>query len=206
MKKINFLILILFCTVLYCPQNYSQTFDTKYTVEYVLKNASGTILSRMKMFRNGSKIKFVKYDNAGKPDSSTTNIYILKDEGKIYNIISNSAGKFGSKNAVDMSYVGMQTGVYILDLGNDGTIFSSNSRSGSESVLGLECVKYTIASQTVGSDHASSDYYMYQDNLMLKRWVGNTAEGNSIEALSYDITSDVPESIFIVPTDVQYLN
>lgn len=202
MKKINFLLLILFCTVLFLSKIYSQTFDTKYTVEYVLKNASGNILSRMKMFRNGSRIKFVKYNNAGKPDSSTTSIYILKDEPKIYNIISNSAGKFGTKNAVDMSYVGMQTGVYILDLGNDGTIFNNNSRNGSGNVLGYDCVKYTIVTQ----GDASSDYYMYQDNLMLKRWVGSPTEGNSIEAISYDITSDVPESIFLVPADVQYLN
>lgn len=207
MKKLNIILLILLSsTFLYKSEIYSQTYDTKYTVEYVLKNATGNILSRMKMYRNGSRIKFVKIDNVGKPDSSRTDIYILKDEPKIYNIITNSAGKFGTKNAVDMMYVGMQTGVYILDLGNDGTIFNGNSRTGSETVLGLDCVKYTIASQTFGSDHASSDYYMYQDNLMLKRWVGNAAEGNSIEALSYDNTSDVPESIFIVPSDVQYLN
>ena len=202
MKKTIFFILFMGI----CVNLFSQTFDTKYTVEYALKDASGNIKSKMKMYRSGSKIRFVKFDNAGKPDSSTTSIYILKDEPKIYNIVTNSAGKFGSKNAVDMSYVGMQTGVYILDLGNDGSIFNSNSRVGSESVLGMECVKYTIASQTVPGDHASSDYYMYQDNLMLKRWVGNSTEGNSIEALSYDNTSDVPESIFIVPTDVQYLN
>jgi hypothetical protein len=180
----------------------SQTYDTKYTVEYALKDARGNILSRMKLYRNGSKIKFQKFDNAGKPDSSTTNIYIFKDEPKIYSIITNSAGKFGTKNAVDMSYVGMQTGVYILDLGNDGTIFNGNSRAGSSTVLGMECVKYTIASQ----GDASSDYYMYQDNLMLKRWVGSTREGNSLEALTYDNTSEVPESMFVLPLDVQYLN
>jgi hypothetical protein len=207
MKKLNFILLMLTLSTFISASNiFSQTYDTKYTIEYVLKDASGNILSRMKMYRNGSKIKFVKIDRAGKPDSSRTDIYILKDEPKIYNIITNSAGKFGTKNAVDMSYVGMQTGVYILDLGNDGTIFNSNSRAGSESVLGMECVKYTIASQTVGSDHASSDYYMYQNNLMLKRWVGSPTEGNLIEAISYDNVSDVPESIFVVPSDVQYLN
>ncbi|MEO8514161.1 MAG: hypothetical protein ABI543_11405 [Ignavibacteria bacterium] len=207
MKKLNFIILILFSFTFFRGSDISsQTYDIKYTVEYALKDAGGNILSKMKMYRNGSKIRFVKLDRVGKPDSSTTNIYILKDEPKIYTIISNSAGKFGTKNAVEMSYVGMETGVYILDLGNDGSIFNSNSRAGTENVLGLECVKYTIASQTVGSDHASSDYYMYQDNLMLKRWVGNSSEGNSLEALNYDNTTDVPESMFIVPTDVQYLN
>ncbi len=185
---------------------FSQTYDTKYTVEYALKDAGGNIKSKMMMFRNGSKIKFQKYDNSGKPDSTSTAIYIFKDEPKIYNIVTNSAGKFGTRNDVDMMYVGMQTGVYVLDLGNDGTIFNSNTRLGSESVLGMDCVKYTVASQTVPGDRASSDYFMYQDNLMLKRWVGNAAEGNSIEALRYDNTSDVPESIFVLPADVQYLN
>lgn len=197
------IILILFTALnIFIADIISQTYDTKYTVEYALKDARGNILSRMKLYRNGSKIKFQKFDNAGKPDSSTTNIFILKDEPKIYNIITNSAGKFGTKNAVDMSYVGMQTGVYILDLGNDGTIFNSSSRQGTQTVLGFECTKYTIAS---GPD-ASSDYYMYQDNLMLKRWVGSTQEGNSIEALTYDNTSEVPESVFVLPLDVQYLN
>jgi hypothetical protein len=185
---------------------FSQTYDQNYTAEYVLKDAGGNILSRMMMYRSGSKIKFTKFDNIGKPDSSNTNIYILKDEPKIYNIVSNSAGKFGTKNDVDMSYVGMQTGVYIMDLPHDNAIFNSSTRVGSENVLGRECVKYTIASQIVPGDHASSDYYMYQDNLMLKRWVGSPSEGNSIEAISYDNTTEVPESMFVVPVDVQYLN
>src|SRR4030095_6031922 len=106
MKKVIILIaaLSIFTSIIY-PQSY----DVKYTVEYALKDVRGTILSRMKLYRNGSKIKFQKFDNIGKPDSSTTSIYILKDEPKIYNIISNSAGKFGTKNNVDMSYVWMQT-------------------------------------------------------------------------------------------------
>lgn len=202
MKKIIIILPLVICTIFTNMTIFSQTYDTKYTVEYALKDARGTILSKMKLYRNGSKIKFQKFDNVGKPDSSTTNIYILKDEPKIYNIVTNSAGKFGTKNAVDIMYIGMQTGVYILDIGHDGKIFNSNSRVGSSTVLGMECVKYTIASNS----EASSDYYMYQDNLMLKRWVGSAAEGNSIEALTYDNTSDVPDSIFELPLDVQYLN
>jgi hypothetical protein len=207
MKKIYIIVVTLVICAIFTGMNlFSQTYNTKYSVEYALKDARGTILSKMKLYRSGSKLKFQKFDNAGKPDSSTTNIYIFKDEPKIYSIVTNSAGKFGTKNAVDMSYVGMQTGVYILDLPNDGKIFNSSTRVGSESVLGMECVKYTIASQSVPGDHASSDYYMYQDNLMLKRWVGSPTEGNSIEALNYDNTSEVPESIFVLPADVQYLN
>jgi hypothetical protein len=202
MNKIKTLFAGLCLLVFIAGPVFSQDYDVKYIVEYAFKDAGGNILSKMKMYRNGSKIRFQKFSNTGKPDSTVTDIYIFKDEPKIYNIITNSAGKFGTKNAVDLMYVGMQTGVYILDLGNDGQIFNSNSRAGSGSVLGRDCVKYTIVSNA----EASSDYYMYQDNLMLKRWVGSTAEGNSIEALSYDNTSDVPESIFVLPADVQYLN
>ena len=198
MKKMFFFLL----TAVFVIQVSAQTYDTYYTIEYVLKNASGNIQSRMKLYRDGSKLKFEKFDNAGKPDSTRTEIFIFKDEPKIYNIVSNSAGKFGTKNAVDLSYVGMQTGVYILDLENDRRLFNSSYVNGTGTVLGLECVKYTIAS----NGEASSDYYMYQDNLMLKRWVGSTAEGNSIEALNYDNSSAIPEGTFTLPAGVQYLN
>ncbi len=203
--KIVLVLLLAICFMCY-GVNSQDSFDTKYTIEYALKDASGNIKSKMKLYRNGNKLKFQKYDNAGKPDSTSTSIYIFKDEPKIYNIVTNSAGKFGTKNAVDMMYVGMQTGVYILDLGHDGKLFNSSSRAGSEIVLGKNCIKFTIASQSIPDDNASSDYYMFQDNLMLKRWVGNAAGGNSIEALSYDNTTDVPESIFVLPVDVQYIN
>jgi hypothetical protein len=98
-------------------------------------------------------------------------------------------------------YIGMQTGIYILDLGNIDKVFNSNTRVGTGNVLGMECVKYTVAS----NGEASSDYFMYQDNLMLRRSVGSATEGNTIETISYE-TSVVPESIFILPADVQYIN
>jgi len=179
---------------------FPQSYDVNYTIEYALKDARGTVLSKMKLFRNGNNLKFSSTFNAGKPDENTTDIYIFKDERMINTIVSNSIGKFGGRRVLDMMYVFMQTGVYIFDLGNDTTIFNIRSRAGNMTVLGMECVKYTIVS---GGD-ASSDYYMYQDNLMLKRWVGSAAEGNSIEALTFDNTTPVPESMFLVPADVTY--
>jgi len=179
---------------------FTQSYDLNYTVEYALKDARGTVLSKLKLYRNGNKLKFVKIDNAGKANETTTDIYILKDEAKVYTIVSNSAGKFGTQKALDLMYVGMQTGVYIIDLGNDSTSFNSRTRAGTGTVLGMECVKYTIASNA----EASSDYYMYQDNLMLKRSVGSSAEGNTIEALSFDNTTPVQESLFVLPADVTY--
>lgn len=180
---------------------FSQTYDVKYKAEYALKDARGTEISRLMHYRNGNKLKFQKVDNRGKANETTTDIYIDKDEAKIYMIITNSAGKFGTKAALDIMYIGMQTGIYILDLGNLDYIFNNNTRRGAGTVLGKECVKYTV----VTDGESSSDYYMYQDNLMLRRSVGNATEGNTLEALSYEVTT-VPESTFIVPTDVQYLN
>jgi len=179
---------------------FPQSYDTKYTVEYTLKDINGNMINKIKLFRNGAKMKFSKVENKGTDKETTTDIYIFKDESMVYTVVSNSAGKFGSKHALDLSLVGMQTGVYILDLGNDGKIFNSSSRAGTGTVLGYDCVKYTIASTA----EASSDYYMYQDNLMLKRFVGSYTEGNTIEALSFDNTTDVPESMFVVPAETVY--
>lgn len=181
---------------------HSQNYDTKYTVVYALKDAAGNELSNVKLFRNAEKMKFQKVSNSGKPDESTTDIYINKNDPKIHTVITNSAGKFGGKYDLDIMYVFMNTGIYVLDLGHDGKIFNGTTKDGSGNVLGMDCVQYTVASD--GS--ASSKYYMYQDNLMLKRTVGNSTEGNSIESLTYDNTSDVPESIFLIPSDVQYTN
>ena len=197
MKKIIIVIFLLGIYVNLFPQSY----DLNYTAEYVLKDARGNEISRLKHYRNGNKLKFYKVDNSGKSNETTTEIYIYKDDAKIITVITNSAGKFGSKAALDIMYVGMQTGIYILDLGNIDYIFNNTSRAGTGNVLGMECSKYTMAS----NGEASSDYYMYQNNLMLKRSVGSAAEGNTIEAVSYD-TGVVPESNFVIPTDVRFMN
>ncbi|MCX6157816.1 MAG: hypothetical protein NTY74_07545 [Ignavibacteriae bacterium] len=197
MSKIVFILVLLGMYI----NLYPQTYDVNYTAEYVLKDARGNEISRLKHYRNGNKLKFLKVDNSGKSNETTTEIFVIKDDAKIITVITNSAGKTGTKAALDIMYVGMQTGIYILDLGNIDYIFNNTSRAGTGNVLGMECVKYTVAS----NGEASSDYYMYQNNLMLKRSVGSSTEGNTIEALSYD-TNIVPESIFTIPADVQYIN
>lgn len=197
MSKIVFILVLLGMYI----NLYPQTYDVNYTAEYALKDARGNEISRLKLYRNGNKLKFLKVDNSGKSNETTTEIFVIKDDAKIITVITNSAGKTGTKAALDIMYVGMQTGIYILDLGNIDYIFNNTSRAGTGNVLGMECVKYTVAS----NGEASSDYYMYQNNLMLKRSVGSSTEGNTIEALSYD-TNIVPESIFTIPADVQYIN
>jgi hypothetical protein len=115
-------------------------------------------------------------------------------------VTSSSAGKFGSKHSMDMMYVGMQTGIYIFDLGNDGTVFNNNSKSGYGTVLGNDCVRYNLITAPDGG----TDYYMYQDNLMLKRVAATSTDGSTIEALSFDNTTTVPESLFELPPGVIY--
>jgi len=195
MKKLYFILFLLGL----CINSIAQTYDVNYTAEYNLKDARGNEISRIKLFRNGNKMKFQKVDNRGASNESTTDLFIFKDDAKIITVITNSAGKFGTKAALDIMYVGMQTGIYILDLGNTDNIF--NNRTGTGTVLGKECDKYTVI---FGGD-ASSDYYIYQNNLMLKRSVGSAAEGNTIEAFSYE-TGVVPESTFTVPADVTFMN
>ena len=196
-------ILFMFLFTVYSLIIFSQTnYDEKYSVEYVLKDIKGNEISRFKLFRNGSKLKFTKTDNKGKENESTTDIYIFKDESKAYTVISDKNIKVGNKHALDMSFIGMQTGVYIFDLGNDGSIFNNSMKAGTGSVLGYECVLYNLISY----GDARTDYYMYQDNLMLKRFAGSSTDGSTIEAISYDVTGNIPESTFTLPSDVQFLD
>ena len=166
----SILFLFIFCSSLVLSQ---PVYDTKYSSEYVLKDARGTELNRFRHYRNGNKLKFTKVSDRGTDKETTTDIYVMKDEAKVYTVISGRGYKSGTRQTMDLSLVGMLTGVYILDLGNDGTIFNSRARNGTAAVLGRDCVVYTI---TAFGD-AKSEYYMYQDNLMLKGWVGSVAEG-----------------------------
>lgn len=200
MKFIKFYFLIVF--ILAAGTAFSQTFDQQYSSEYVLKKSDGTEINRMKHYRSGGKLKFTKVDNAGTEKETTTDIYIFKDENMIYQVTSGRQGKIGLKKPLDFMYAGMLTGVYIFDLGNDGSLFKSSYLSGTSDVLGMPCDKYTFATQ----GDASSDYYIYQNNLMLKRWVGSPTEGgNSIEATSYTAGA-VDESMFILPEGITYLD
>jgi hypothetical protein len=94
MKKVILVILLLGIYVNIFPQTY----DVNYTSEYVLKDARGNEISRLKHYRNGSKLKFLKVDNAGKTNESTTEVFVNKDDAKIITVVTNSAGKFGTKH------------------------------------------------------------------------------------------------------------
>lgn len=194
-KLILFFPLFLFSTFI-----FSQNYDTKYTLEYALKKADGTLISTMSFARDGDKMKFTKVNNRGLDNESKIEIYIFKDEGKVYTVNSGRGYQTGSRHALDLSFVGMQTGVYILDLGNDGTLFNSSYVTGTGSFLGNECTIYTFVTQ----GDAKSEYYMYQNNLMLKRWVGSPTEGNSLEATAFNKNADSPLGTFQLPRDVQF--
>lgn len=184
---------------------FSQTYDTKYSSEYVLKDKSGTVLNSFKHYRSGDKLKFVKVSNKGKDNETTTEIFVFKNERKVYMVISGKNYKSGTRFNMDINSVFMQTGVYIFDLGNDGSIFNSNTRVGPEMVNGRECIRYNLVPRDAPPG-GITDYYFYQDNLMVKRVVGSVEENNTIEASSYDAGADVPESMFTIPTGVEYVD
>ena len=195
MKKITVVLFILGMTF----NLFSQPYDTHYSIEYALKKADGTLISLMTMVRDGDKMKFTKINNRGKDDENKVDVYVFKNEGKVYTINTYRTFKMGTRHALDMSYVGMLTGVYLFELGNDGTIFNSNSLSGNTSVLGNDCTVYILATQ----GDAKSEYDMYQDNLMLRRFVGSPTEGNVLEATTFNKDAVISPSEFVIPADVQ---
>ena len=201
MKKIEiFILLFAFCIV---NSAFSQnTYDVKYTVEYVLKDYRGNEINRLKLYRNGDKLKFTTTANKGKDNEQTTDIYVFKNEGKVYTATITKNFKTGNRHSLDMSFIGMQTGVYILDLGNDGSVFNTNARSGTGNVLGYECTLYNLLTSPDGG----STFYMYQDNLTLKHFAQTTTSGTTLEAVSFDNSADVPESIFTLPSDITFLD
>ncbi|MDD5360550.1 MAG: hypothetical protein PHN88_00345 [Ignavibacteria bacterium] len=195
-----FLLLSLFLIPAYSQNN---DFDTKYTAEYVMKDIRGSELGRLKLYRNNNKLRFSKTENKGKDDEISTDVYVFKDENKAYLITSTKKIKLGFGHSSDlMTFVGMLTGIYILDLGNDGTIFNPSIKSGTDIVLGRECFKYTIMTAPDGG----SFYWMFQDNLMLKRTAATSTDGTIFEAISYEPGIDVPESMFVLPADVQFVD
>lgn len=177
-------------------------YDTKFKAEYVLKDIHGNEIGRIKVYRNNDKIRFNKVENPGKENELNTDVYAFKNENKSYMITSGKGVKLGYKYSAEMIFLGSLTGVYMFDLGNDGTVFNSSTRAGTETVLGKECVRYNLLTSADGT----SDYYMYQDNLLFKRVAATSTDGGIFEVISYDNSSEIPESLFIVPVDVQYLN
>ena len=178
-------------------------YDKKYTVEYSLKDIRGNEIGRIKLYRNEDKLKFTKTDNKGKENEVVTDVFIFKGEKKIYTITSSKKLKLGNKNNLDMNFVGMLTGVYILDLGNDGSIINSSRRTGTKNFLGKDCTEYTILTT---ADGGGTYYYFYQDNLMFRKSAMTSTDGSYMEALSYDTNTDVPDELFRVPADVQYID
>jgi|GEM_PF-1843725 len=200
MKKSIFISALLICFIIVNAYSQDPVYDLKYTVDYSLKDAGGNVKGGVKLYRDNDKMKFTATENRGTDMEKTTDIYIFKNEGKIYTVISGRGYKTGSRHAMDISFVGMQTGVYIIDLGDPIPLFPSSEISGNGTVLGKNCTRYLI----VSFGDAKTEYFMYQNNLMLKRSVGSSTEGNTIEATSYDNTTDIPPGTFTLPTGVDF--
>lgn len=200
MKKSILISALLFCCLICDAFSQDPAYDLKYAVNYELKDINGNVKGGVKLYRDNDKMRFTATENRGTDLEKTTDIYIFKTEGKIYTVITGRGYKSGSRHAIDISFIGMQTGVYIIDLGDPIPLFPASEISGNGAVLGKDCVRYLIAS----FGDAKSEYFMYQNNLMLKRFVGSSAEGNTLEATSYDTNADIPAGTFTLPAGVDF--
>src|SRR5688572_9572843 len=106
MKKLSLLIMVMMLSLSLFAQDVYQV-EYKYS-EKPAANTRNYILSR-----SGDNIKIKGTSFTG----ATVTMYILKGEGNIYTLTETKDTKIGVKyKGLDCNYVGMQWGVYILDL------------------------------------------------------------------------------------------
>jgi hypothetical protein len=165
----------------------------RYIVEYQYSEKDGANKKTFTLYRDGDKIKFKGLDKYG----NTVTMWAFKDEKNIYTLTENSATKIGTKyKGMDCSYIGMQWGVYILDLDNCDFLLGSSTPQGAESVAGKECSAYNIMQQ----GDIRTDYYIYDNKLMLKR----TAPTTTIEATSFNDNPTFSADEFTLPAGIEW--
>jgi hypothetical protein len=163
----------------------------KYKVEYEFFETGGEHRKTFTLSRDGDKIKIKGVDKYG----GTVTMYIYKDERAIYTLTEQRDVKIGTKfNGLDCSYVGMQWGVYILDLDKCEFVLQSSTLQGTATVAGKECNMYNMMT----SGDLRTDYYFYNNNLMLKR----TAPTTTIQALSFDDNPVFAPDEFTKPANI----
>ncbi len=171
------------------------TAQDKYAIDYEYSEKDGQNKKPFTLYRDGDKIKFKGVDKYG----STVTMYILKNENTIYTVTENKATTIGVKfTGLDCSYVGMQWGVYILDLEKCEFLLNSSTVQGTANVAGKECTIYNI----IQSGDARTDYYIYNNNLMLKR----TAPTTTIQATSFNESPTFAADEFKIPSGIEWIN
>ena len=186
MKKIIISLLFLTCLKLAAQD--------KYLVEYEYFENTGENRKTFTLSRDADKIKIKGVNTTG----ATVTMYILKDERAIYTVTEQRGTIIGTKyRGFDCSYVGMQWGIYLLDLDKCEFFISSSTAQGTANVAGKECTLYNI----IQSGDARTDYYIYNNKLMLKR----TTPTTTIQATSFNENPVFTAGEFTIPSNIQWL-
>src|SRR5262245_23190756 len=111
MKKLSFP--ALFVLALLTVFSFSIFSQDVYQVEYKFSEKPTANVKNFTLSRSGDNIK-IKGTNT---NGATVTMYILKGEGNIYTVTETRDTRIGTRyRGLDCNYVGMQWGVYILDL------------------------------------------------------------------------------------------
>jgi hypothetical protein len=187
MKKISVLILFMMFSLRILSQDM-------YQVEYKFSEKTEANVKNFILSRSGDNIKIKGKSKTG----ATVTMYILKGEGNIYTLTEERDVKIGVKyRGLDCNYVGMQWGIYILDLPKCEFVTTTGTAQGTVTIAGKETTKYNIASD----GEVKTDIYIYSNKLMLKRDAPTTI----IEALSFNDSPTFSADEFIPPAGITWL-
>ncbi len=165
----------------------------RYIIEYQYSEKDGGNRKTFTLSRDGDKIKFKGKDKYG----NMVTMWAFKNENSIYTLTENDATKIGTKyNGMDCSYLGMQWGVYILDLNNCDFLISNSTADGSADVAGKTCTIYNIMKQ----GDLRTDYYIYDNKLTLK----SSSPATTIEALSFNDNPTFAPDEFTLPSGIDW--
>ncbi len=165
-----------------------------YQVEYKFSEKPTANVKNFTLSRNGDNIKIKGVNTNG----ATVTMWIFKGEGNIYTLTETRDVKIGSKyRGLDCNYIGMQWGVYILDLPQCEFVTTTGTAQGTATIAGKETTMYNIASD--GS--VRTDIWIYANKLMLKRDAPTTV----IEALSFNDNPTFAADEFTLPAGVTWM-
>lgn len=186
MKKSNFALIIILTAVNIITGNISAQDIYKITYKFSEKDNTNSKTFTLNRSNNDYLIEGVdKYGNNVK-------MYVKKDERKIYTVTSNSAVTIGTRHiGIECSYIGMQWGVYLLDLDKCEFLLQMATAAGSSVVAGKDCTIYNVMQQ----GDLRTDYYIYNNQISLKM----TSPSTTIEAVSFQDNPSFPADEFTLP-------
>ncbi len=187
MKKFSLLIVVMMFSLKLFAQDV-------YQVEYKFSEKPTANVKNFTLSRSGDNIK-IKGTNT---NGATVTMWVFKGEGNIYTLTETRDVRIGVKyRGLDCNYIGMQWGVYILDLPKCEFVTTTGTVVGTVNIAGKETTMYNLASD--GS--VKTDIYIYDNKLMLKRDAPTTI----IEALSFNESPTFAADEFTLPAGITWL-